>query len=93
MIKNFSRNVVGVFAMGVATGILAGLFLVEIPEGNREVALVALGVALGWAGTVVNFHYGSSEGSHKKTELLAGGDAAAGGAGALREAQDERGGE
>lgn len=71
MLKNLSRNVVGAFAMGVAAGVLAGLFLVEIPAGNREVALVALGVALGWAGTVVNFHYGSSEGSHKKTELLA----------------------
>jgi hypothetical protein len=73
--KNVSRNMVGAFAMGAALGVLFGLFRIEIPEGNREVALVALGVALGWAGTVVNFHYGSSEGSKAKTDLLAASDA------------------
>lgn len=72
MIKNLFRNAVGLFALGIAAGILTGLFKIEIPPGNREVALVALGVALGWAGTVVNFHYGSSEGSKAKTELLVG---------------------
>lgn len=74
--KNLSRNVVGAFAMIVAAGILAGLFLVAIPESNREVALVALGVALGWASSVVQFHFGSSAGSVRKTDLLHGpGDA------------------
>jgi len=70
--KNLSRNVVGAFALGMAAGILAGLFLIEIPAGNREVALVGLGMALGWAGSVVNFHFGSSAGSKDKTDLLAG---------------------
>lgn len=69
--KNVSRNSVGMFAMGIAAGILLGLFMTEIPVGNREVALVSLGVALGWASTVVNFHYGSSEGSKAKTDLIA----------------------
>jgi hypothetical protein len=69
--KNISRNTVGLFAMLTAMGIIAGLFLLEIPAGNRDVAMVALGVALGWAGAVVQFHYGSSEGSHKKTDLIA----------------------
>lgn len=68
--KNVSRNMVGAFAMLCAAGILAGLFLTEIPSGNRDVAMVALGVALGWAGAVVQFYFGSSDGSHKKTELL-----------------------
>lgn len=74
--KNMSRNVVGGFAMLTATGILAGLFLIAIPDSNREVALVGLGVALGWASSVVNFHFGSSEGSKAKTDLLAAKDAA-----------------
>lgn len=68
--KNLSRNVVGAFAMLVAAGIIAGLFTVAIPESNREVALVALGVALSWASAAVNFHFGSSEGSKTKTDLL-----------------------
>ncbi|MGL5734936.1 MAG: hypothetical protein ACRCYS_08715 [Beijerinckiaceae bacterium] len=69
--KNLSRNVVGGFAMLIAAAILAGMFLLEIPAGNREVALVGLGIALGWAGNVVNFHFGSSEGSKTKTDLMA----------------------
>lgn len=68
--KNVSRNMVGAFAMIVAAGIIAGLFMIAIPESNREVALVALGVALGWASAVVNFHFGSSEGSKTKTDLM-----------------------
>jgi DNA mismatch repair protein MutH len=69
--KSVSRNMVGAFAMSTAAGIIAGLFLTEIPAGNRDVAMVALGVALGWAGAVVQFHYGSSEGSKSKTDLIA----------------------
>lgn len=70
--KALSRNVVGAFALTIAAGIIAGLFFLEIPLGNRDVAMVALGVALGWASAVVNFHFGSSEGSKAKTDLLAG---------------------
>jgi DNA mismatch repair protein MutH len=70
--KNASRNLVGAFAMLCAVGILVGLFLLEIPAGNRDVAMVALGVALGWAGAVVQFHFGSSAGSKEKTDLMAG---------------------
>jgi DNA mismatch repair protein MutH len=69
--KSVSRNMVGAFAMSMAAGIIAGLFLMEIPAGNRDVAMVSLGVALGWAGAVVQFHFGSSEGSKSKTDLIA----------------------
>jgi hypothetical protein len=69
--KSVSRNMVGAFAMLTASGIITGLFMLEIPPGNRDVAMVALGVALGWAGAVVQYHFGSSEGSKVKTELLA----------------------
>lgn len=57
--------------MALAVAIVAGLFLLEIPGGNRDVAMVVLGVAIGWAGTVVNFHFGSSHGSQRKTDILA----------------------
>ena len=62
---------VGVIVMGMAVGIVAGLFALELPEGNREVALVILGTAIGWAGSVVNYHFGSSSGSARKTDMLA----------------------
>lgn len=62
---------VGIIVMGLAVGIVAGLFLMEIPVGNRDVAMMALGIAISWAGSVVNFHYGSSSGSSRKTDMLA----------------------
>ena len=68
--KNLSGALVGIAVMALALGIVIGLFLVELPEGNREVALVILGTAIGWAGSVVNYHYGSSQGSKDKTEAL-----------------------
>ena len=70
--KNMSRNLVGAFAMLVAAGILVGLFLLEIPIGNKDVAMMALGAAMTWAGNVVQFHFGSSAGSKDKTDALAG---------------------
>jgi DNA mismatch repair protein MutH len=75
--KHMSRNTVGAFALLIAAGIIAGLFLMEIPDGNRDVAMVALGVALGWATAVVHFHFGSSDGSKAKTDIIA--DKVAGG--------------
>lgn len=68
------RHVVGVFVMALSAGIVAGLFLLELPEGNREVALVILGVAVGWGGNVVAYHFGTSEGSSRKTDLMSRSD-------------------
>tara|TARA_R100001129_G_scaffold182748_1_gene163819 strand:+ start:220 stop:486 length:267 start_codon:yes stop_codon:yes gene_type:complete len=65
------RNIVGGVVMALAAIIILLLFWQEIPEGNRDLALVLLGVALGWAGSVVNFHFGSSQGSKDKTSLMA----------------------
>lgn len=69
--NNLSRNLVAFFALGIAAGIIVGLFAIELPVGNRDVAMVALGVALGWATSVVHWHFGSSEGSKAKTDILA----------------------
>lgn len=69
--KSLPRHIVGISVMLIAVGIIGLLFFVPLPDGNREVALVVLGVAIGWASSVVTFHYGSSEGSKEKSELLA----------------------
>lgn len=66
------RWLIGAAVMLLAFGIVAALFLVELPLGNREVALVVLGVAIGWASSVVQYHFGTSEGSSRKTDLMHG---------------------
>lgn len=65
-----ARHLVGTLVMALAIGIVIGLFMIEIPPGNAEVALVVLGIAIGWAGNVVAYHYGTSEGSKTKTRML-----------------------
>lgn len=69
--KSIPRHITGIAVMLIAVGIIGLLFFVPLPEGNREVALVVLGVAIGWASSVVTFHYGSSEGSKEKSQMLA----------------------
>jgi len=66
-----AATVIGFVVLALAIGIVAGLFLLEIPPGNRDVAMVILGVAIGWAGSVVSFFFGSSSGSARKTDILA----------------------
>lgn len=65
------RHIVGACVLAIAAGIIALLFLQPLPQGNHEVALVVLGIAIGWATNVVNFHFGTSEGSKTKTKLMA----------------------
>lgn len=65
------RHVTGAAVMALATLVIVLLFLQPLPEGNHEVALVVLGIAINWASNVVNFHFGTSEGSKTKTKLMA----------------------
>ncbi len=69
-LKGTAGALVGGAVMLLAVGIVVALFTLELPPGNREVALVVLGIVIGWGGAVVNYHFGSSQGSKRKTELL-----------------------
>lgn len=54
------RGLIGLVALG---GAMAGFFLlfyIEIPQRNENALLLALGVVLGWAGSVVASEYGST---------------------------------
>ena len=55
----------GAFIMGIL------LFVLKVPVENKELAFTALGMLLGLAVTVFNFHRGSSKGSKDKDNLLA----------------------
>lgn len=68
---DFLGVAIAMVALGLSVGIISGLFLLEIPEGNREAAMLALGIVLGWGGTVVAWRFGSSHGSQRKTNMLA----------------------
>ena len=43
----------------------------EIPSGNKDVVMVAVGVILGWGSMVVGYFFGSSKSSSDKNEIIA----------------------
>lgn len=58
--RNTFRYVVGMVAViGGFIGLIA-LYFVEIPLGNRDAVTLALGLVLGWGGSVINGEWGSS---------------------------------
>ena len=71
MTRQKMRFVLAIIAILIGGGILAALIAFQIPEGNVEPLLLALGLVLGWGGTVFGFYFGTSESSAQKTELLA----------------------
>lgn len=68
------RHLVGLAVMLLAAAVIGALFVLKIPPTNSEIAFMVLGAVMTWAGSVVQFHFGSSQGSKDKTEHLAGGD-------------------
>lgn len=64
------RHLVGGFVLFAFVAALAALFVVPVPEGNRETIMILIGYLAGYAGAVVTFHYGSSQGSKDKSALL-----------------------
>jgi predicted RND superfamily exporter protein len=63
--KTFFRAVIGLVAMlGSLAGFFA-LFFIEIPVGNRDAMMLALGLVFGWASAVVSSEYGSTSTGRK----------------------------
>lgn len=46
------------------------LIFKEVPQGNSELLYLLLGADIGFAGSVVQYFFGSSAGSAAKNELL-----------------------
>lgn len=64
----FFRAVIGLMAI---TGSLAGflaLYFVEVPPGNRDALMFALGIVFGWGSSVINSEYGASNTGRKIAE-------------------------
>lgn len=59
------------FAIIGAT-VLVGLmlFLLDIPEANKELAYMMFGSLMTLSGTIINFHRGSTQGSKDKTKHM-----------------------
>ncbi len=69
--KHSIRFVLAIFWSIMAAGYLVGVTFFEIPEDNHRAVDTVLGFVLGTiVATVMNFYFGSSQGSSDKTDIL-----------------------
>ena len=68
--KKQTLNVMSGALIGTFVGALAALYFIPIPVDNKELIIFMLGQLSGFAGGVVSYHFGTSAGSARKTELL-----------------------
>lgn len=47
---------------------LGGLYFIEIPAGNRDALMLAIGIVMGWGGSVVQNEFGGSVAGRKAAE-------------------------
>jgi hypothetical protein len=62
------RGFIGVLVLVGGLGALAGLYFVDIPDGNNEPLLLAIGIILGWGGSVIASEYGATTTGRKVAE-------------------------
>lgn len=66
-----SRFFFGALAFFVSIIVIAYTLSAYVPDSKEQIALVVLGNVLGWPLIVLQFFYGSSEGSKEKTAMMA----------------------
>lgn len=62
------RAIIGFLALAAGIGALAGLYFIEIPVGNRDALMLALGIIIGWGSQVISSEYGSSSTGRKAAD-------------------------
>lgn len=62
------RGFIGVMVLVGGLAALFGLYFVDVPEGNKEPLLLAIGIVLGWGGSVVSSEYGATTTGRKVAE-------------------------
>jgi hypothetical protein len=62
------RQGIGLVCIIGGLAALAGLYFIDVPAGNKEPLLLAIGIVLGWGGSVVNSEYGATTTGRKVAE-------------------------
>lgn len=62
------RAIVGLIAVVGSMAGFGALFFVEVPAGNRDALMLALGIIFGWGSAVVQSEYGASTTGRKAAD-------------------------
>lgn len=62
------RQFIGLLSIIGGLSALAGLYFIDVPVGNKEPLLLAIGIILGWGGSVINSEYGATATGRKVAE-------------------------
>jgi hypothetical protein len=68
MESGFFRYVIGLLCIVGGLASLAGLYFIDVPAGNKEPLLLAIGLVLGWGSSVVSSEYGATTTGRKVAE-------------------------
>lgn len=68
--KDITQLVVGFMVMSAFVVVLWAVFKVEMPQANKDLALILLGVLASKFGDVVAYNFNSSKGSSEKTDII-----------------------
>lgn len=67
---DWMKTIVGLVFIGVFSFTVVYILKKPVPEGNREIAHFMMGEVAGVALTIASYYFGSSKGSHDKTEII-----------------------
>jgi hypothetical protein len=62
---NKHRQRVGLIIIVGGFSLLTALIFFAIPEANKDILNISIGIALGWVGSVIGYEFGSSQGERK----------------------------
>lgn len=63
------RHSVGIIAILGGLAGLGALFVFEVPAGNRDAVVLALGIVLGWGSNIISGEWGSSPAGREMAKL------------------------
>lgn len=64
------RLIFGALAFAIAAAVIALVLSPLVPPDKEAISNLVAGNVLGWPATVLAYHYGTSAGSVRKTELM-----------------------
>jgi len=60
MTPEATKTVMALVALVITSMAIAALFVVRIPEANRDMVNIVLGAIIGWGTTVFSYYFGDS---------------------------------